>query len=207
MYELSYTDGCVGGSKLGYALSTNLEQLRYLNGHLNDTNRKLLAASAAEDFLADAVDNILNSLVSTRHVSAGHSVSIPSKITIPAIVLGNKTWATIALAMSVFSLLVYLFEAIRTRLWRGMIQLDLTDMVEVVSSALIGGMLCEREAVSHMMPGQVHGGLLVSASDISESRGIPALRPFLLDELNDDSQSAEELKDRTTTELTHLQID
>lgn len=166
----------MGGSVLGRAMHTNQEQLRDL---LPDDAVDATTLRATEDFLADVVDNILNLLVSTRYVSAGHSDLVSAEVTTSALELGSETYAIAVVAMSSASLLLHLIFAIQTRLWSEMIELDLTNMAHVISSAVTSGAWCEQQGLPLPSSGACKVRLILRPYSSRSGRLLPILKPFL----------------------------
>lgn len=153
-----------------------------------------------EDFLTDMVDNILNLLASTRYVSAGHSTSVKTEVTVPAVVLGSKTYAIAILVISILALLIYLIVALSTYLWREMIELDFTDMAQVISIALVGGSVSAAGALARLTTdGSRSRFLLTVRGDGADA--VPILEAFAEDADDEKPESNSSFNDTTQQTL------
>lgn len=177
LWLLSSGSGCQNGCPIGRGMRLNEEQLR--NVDLTGPKQTTLLRSV-EDYFANIVDNTLNLLASTRYVSAGHSTSVQARVTIPAVVFGSKVYSIIVLTVSVFALLIYLVGATCTHSWHDMIELDLTNMAQVISSALIGGSFSTLKASARLATDGSEAKLLLTFRG-DQADAVPVLEAFTED--------------------------
>lgn len=135
---LSYIDGFVGGSQLGRSLRLNVEALH--SATTNDTARaknfipKETLMRGIADHVTSLVDDIIVALISTRFIGGRKSAEIRVKVSIPAVVYGDLRYIIAIFVFNILILLLYLIEAIRTRLWESLPEVDIVD----ISSLVVG---------------------------------------------------------------------
>ncbi|KIW13149.1 hypothetical protein PV08_08336 [Exophiala spinifera] len=135
LWVFSYVDSSFGGSYLGRTLRLNVNQLQNATGDFSsDTTLR-----GVSDYLSSCVDNILVALSSARLVAANATLPVEASVGVPAVTFGETEYIGSILALNIFVCLLYAAEALRTRFWRNMPQLDLMDLTSVVLAAWKGG--------------------------------------------------------------------
>jgi hypothetical protein len=123
------------GSQLGHTVVLNLIQLQNING--NNSTETLF--ESLEDFLASLVDNSLGMLSATRLVGANATVPVDASVGLPAVIYSKPIYIYGILALNILLIFVFIEEALRTRLWHGMVDLELSDAAMVIVTGSAGG--------------------------------------------------------------------
>ncbi|PVH98201.1 hypothetical protein DM02DRAFT_682685 [Periconia macrospinosa] len=134
---MSALDSAFGGSQLGHAIRSNID---ILHAYRNQTTfNETTMLNAIEDFIADVMDNSLLSFSQSRYFGRKEQRIVEADVVRNVVVYGEKRfiYATIVLHFVVLSICV--IEAVRTRFWNGLRNLDLLDMASVAVAASLGG--------------------------------------------------------------------
>ncbi|KAJ4303112.1 hypothetical protein N0V90_002003 [Kalmusia sp. IMI 367209] len=131
----SGNDRIVYGSQLGHSIVLNVNQLRLLT---NDTSDKTLF-QGVQDYIESLFDNGVGMLSATRLIGTNKTISVEATVGLPAVTYGKPAFVYALLCINFFMLLMFLAEAIRTRLWTDMARLQLSDVGDVILAASEGG--------------------------------------------------------------------
>ncbi|KAF2728675.1 hypothetical protein EJ04DRAFT_569299 [Polyplosphaeria fusca] len=139
--QIGSNDGAFGGSQLGRALLSNMEILQaYRNESTPSNETKLQSVS---DFVADLMDNTLISYSQSRFFgSRGKGLErrvVDANVARNVVVYGEKKFIVAAACINFLILVVFFVEAIRTRFWGHLCNLDLLDMASVAVGGSYGG--------------------------------------------------------------------
>lgn len=133
--RFSADESMVFGSQLGHSIVLNINQLQKIKKD-NSTDTMF---QGLEDFLASLVDNSLGMLSATRLIGANETVSVDATVGLPAVTYGKEIYIYAVLAFNILLLLIFIEEAIRTRLWASMADLELSDAAMIIVSGSEGG--------------------------------------------------------------------
>jgi hypothetical protein len=155
---ISYNDGAFGGSTLGKAIRSNVDLLRAYRNETNATTDTMLAG--VESFVADLVDNSLLSFSQSRYFGDGkEQKNITANLARNVAVYGEAKFIYAAVVLNALIVVIYVVEAVRSRFWARLTDLDLLDMASVAVGASLGGMKLAAHVqtlgmTSALLPGQ-----------------------------------------------------
>ncbi|OAG05496.1 uncharacterized protein CC84DRAFT_1243827 [Paraphaeosphaeria sporulosa] len=134
----SGNDRIVFGSQLGHSIVLNINQLRMLPEFKDDKSDRTLF-QGLKDYIESLFDNGVGMLSATRLIGANQTVEVPALVGLPAVTYGKPAFVYVLLGINSVVLLVFLTEAMRTRFWTGMSNLQLADVGSVIVAASQGG--------------------------------------------------------------------
>lgn len=152
------------GSQLGHALVVNVNQLQLLRRD----NGTATLAQGLEDFVASLLDNALGLLSATRLVGASATMPVDAAVGLPAVRYGKQAYIYAVLAINMALVVIFVVEAVRTRLWAGMALLELSDAGSVLLSASEGGGALAEE--TRGTPAERIGGVRVRVQRVGGER-------------------------------------
>jgi hypothetical protein len=98
-----------------------------------------VVTAATEDSFAAMLDDILVAYGASQVVISGDTTSTAVVAYVNAVRIGAPMYQYATFAINALFILAIIFEAIRTRFWHGLLQLDYTSIKSVMVSASAGG--------------------------------------------------------------------
>jgi hypothetical protein len=95
--------------------------------------------SAVADSFAAIIDDILVAYGASQIVISGDTTSIPVVGFTDAVRIGESVYIYAVCAFNAIVILTMVFEAIRTRTWRGLLKLDYASIKSAIVSSSAGG--------------------------------------------------------------------
>jgi hypothetical protein len=129
------------GSQLGHSIVVNINQLRLLRSESDSTEDKNNATmfKGLEEYFESLFDNGIGMLSATRLIGANKTTPVDATVALPAIKYGEPIYIYTVLAINIVVLVAFVAEAVRTRGWAHMANLELADVGSVMFTASNGG--------------------------------------------------------------------
>lgn len=134
---ISALDSAFGGSQLGHAIRSNVDILRAYRNQTTSNETTLL--NAVEVFIADIMDNTLLTYSQSRYYGRKEQGVVTADVVRNVVVYGEAKFIYVAFALNLVVLVICVTEAVRTRFWNGLCNLDILDVASVAVSASFGG--------------------------------------------------------------------
>jgi hypothetical protein len=165
---IAYNDGAFGGSMLGKAIRSNINLLRAYRNETNVTTDIMLAG--VESFVADLFDNSLLSFSQSQYFgNENERKNITATLTRNVVVYGEAKFIYATVLLNALILVIYVTEAVRSRFWAGLTDLDLLDVASVAVGASLGDTkLATRVQTLGTMSALLPGQRLAARDDAGE---------------------------------------
>jgi hypothetical protein len=135
---ISKNDGAFGGSVLGRAIRSNINLLRAFKNERNFTKETTL--QGIESFVQDVMDNSLLAFSQSSYFGKEkEKMEIFATVARNVVVYGESKFIYAAVVLNVLIIVICLTEAVRSRFWSRLPDLDLLDMASVAVGASLGG--------------------------------------------------------------------
>jgi hypothetical protein len=123
-------------SALGNALNSNIYNVLLQNTHENNQTKTLRAIAETTQVITD---DALVAFGSAQLMLANVPTNVPASLTIDALSIGTASYIYIVAGMNAAVVLVVLFEALRTKGWKGMPRWNYMSVKSTVVSSSMGG--------------------------------------------------------------------
>jgi hypothetical protein len=123
-------------SALGNALNSNIYNVLLQNTHENNQTKTLRAIAETTQVITD---DALVAFGSAQLMLANVPTNVPASLTIDALSIRTASYIYIVAGMNAAVVLVVLFEALRTKGWKGMPRWNYMSVKSTVVSSSMGG--------------------------------------------------------------------
>lgn len=165
------------GSPIGDALMNNVNNLAFARNDGTIKNETVLEAVSAS--MNSIVDSILGALSESQMMMINATSSQSVTVTRQAVVVGEKIWIYVTAAINSILTIVFVAEALRTRVWKRKPDFDYMSVQDLVIAASAGGMAVANDAQTMAGDVRIHLGMdehgrdkLIAASKVIDEDDI-----------------------------------
>lgn len=165
------------GSPIGDALMNNVNNLAFSRDESTIKNDTVLEAVSAS--MNSMVDSILAALAGSQMMMINATSHQPVTVKRQAVVVGEKIWIYLTVAINTILMFVFVIEALRTGVWKRKPDFDYMNVQDIVIAASAGGLAIAKDAQT--MAGNVR--IMLATDDQGHDKLVAASKALREDDI------------------------